>query len=115
MGVDLIVCPDDYHGVEIDLWFLAYARLHTNRDYHFYDAIRALGPAPLPSTVRFQWYGDDGLETHTADPYGAPLTSLDAGRFAMLPPTLELSRWNRGVVAFLTTIAPQTRVVLWWH
>lgn len=116
MGVDLTLCPDRYHGDALG-WFLAHTRLDTNRHYAFYAAIQALDSQPLPPHVRFQWYGDNGLEDRQADPYGAPLTWLDAGAFQQIPGRVRamLSPWNNAVLLFLETIPPQSKVVLWWH
>ncbi len=118
MGVDLTLCPDRYAevGMQPD-WFLAHTRIDTDRHYAFQDAIRDLLPDPLPPGTRFDWYSDTGIEHRTDDPYGNPLTSLPAGRFGRIPEAIlgDTSAWNRGIVLFLQTIAPSTRVVLWWH
>ena len=98
-------------------WFLAHTRINTDRHYAFQDAVRALHPQPLPSYIKFDWYGDEGIRRRTDDAYGSPLTYLEAHRFADIPQAVldATSPWNRGCVLLLCTIAPQTPVVLWWH
>lgn len=118
MGVDLTFCPDR-HGRSgpMDPWFLAHTRIDTDRHYAFQDAVRALGTQPLPPHVRFDWYGDEGIQARTEDPYGSPLRYLTAGQFWAIPEAVlaDTSHWNRALVLFFRTIEPQRAIVLWWH
>lgn len=113
MGLDLTLCPDRYEDTISHVWHFAHTRIDTDRDGAFYDAILALPAQALPATVRFQWYGDEGIETRTTDPYGAPLTWLCAEQFRQI--RLPLSPWNQAALAFVQALPPARRVVLWWH
>jgi hypothetical protein len=132
MGIDLTLCPDKQsalYGLTVPTtadWHLAYCRLKLHRHAALFDAMSALKPVPLPANVRFSWYGDEGLEDRTTDPYGGPLTYLPAGVFHALDlsanmltlhrhPPLRLDPWNAAILHFLRAVPDHTRVVLWWH
>lgn len=114
MGLDLTLCPSQYPMAPGADWFLAYSRLKLDRQYALFDQIRALEAQPLPPAWTFDWYGDAGIQHRTEDPYGCPLTALQAGQFHRMAPA-GLSPWNRAVLTFLCAVPPDTPVVLWWH
>jgi hypothetical protein len=117
MGVDLAVCPDSWNegrNPDEPQWHLAYTRLNLERDYALWDLIRPY-EKPLPSTVYFNWYADEGLQQRTQNPYGEPLTMVTAGDFATMASEVASTRWNNAVVTMLASLEPQKRIVLWWH
>src|SRR4051794_36470371 len=107
MGVDLTLVPE---RLCLDTWFLAYDRLgFRGRYYDLWDKIQRLNARPLPEGCAFQWYGDEGLEGRTADPYGGPLKFVTAGELAAIELPDNLLPWDRGIFAFLKALPPSTR------
>lgn len=115
MGLDLTLVPNRYP--QIGGWFLAYDRISLDRQYALFDAIRdQVDTFPLEDDTRFQWYGDEGLEDVREDPYGSPLRWCFAKDLSKIRLSVEdLSAWNRGVVAFVRSLPPDTKIVLWWN
>ena len=130
MGVDLTVSPIRHATLD---WWLCYERIRFDRDYELFGQIDKFGrgkrpvvchPLPIPVGKRVQWYGDDGLETITTNPYGTPLTYIVANEFRKLvideygagchDGISLISDWNRAVMAMLTAMPPDTPVVLYW-
>jgi hypothetical protein len=71
---------------------------------------------PLPEGV--EWYDDDGLETHTDDAYGEPLTYIAAHHLApLLNGHLEHTRdpFCFAVAAFVGNLPPDRKIVLYWN
>ena len=87
MGLDLTLTPDSYGCGFSTKWFLAHTRIDLQRNYSLFAAIggrrgeetQVCYPRKLPESVKYQWYGDEGIETRTTDPYGDPLTYVTAG------------------------------------
>lgn len=125
MGLDLtlgIINP--VHGDEgggRTRW-LAYDRLSLDRDYALFGPLGSGDTDYGEKVIRtwelgpfdyVRWYGDEGLEERSNDPYGTTLTYTVAGEFAKIEPG-ERSEWNTAVFAFLAALPPRTPVVLWW-
>lgn len=121
MGIDLTLCPIEYP--RLDSW-LGHERISVRRDYRIFGQIDGFceagahaicHPRPLPEWIRFRWYGDDGLEVATEDPYGTPLTYAMTGALCKVSLPKDATPWNRAVWAFLAALPDDTPVVLWWH
>lgn len=118
MGTDLTLVLDR-HGQAFDMgWFLGYDRMSVPRDYELFSLISEAGTNPLPPTVKFEWYGDEGLEAKTEDPYGDPLRWIVAGELARV---FEKHFGERGyghgvaIMHYLSHLPPDTPVILFWH
>ena len=113
MGVDLTLCPEPHYTGGSGS-FLAYDRIALARDRDLWDRLAETLPTEtLPVGVTVEWYGDEGIEPLTEDPYGTRLTWARAASFAAIDP--GETRHNRAVWAFLAALAPDRRVVLYWH
>jgi hypothetical protein len=69
---------------------------------------------PLPEGLRVGCYEDDGLRFVDADRYGEPLTFTTPAALHPLLDAEHASPWNRAVLAFLTSLPGETRIVLYW-
>lgn len=83
-------------------------------DFQDYDAFDRLRAEAIPMVDGVQWYGDDGIEDCTEDNYGEPLTFVTAYTLAKHLRGTPLAGWDLAVLAFVKTLRPDTRVVLWW-
>jgi hypothetical protein len=119
MGLDLTLCPIQYSDVK---WWLAYDSLRLCRDYRLFSHFGNIGrtevkpvvePMPLPKQTLLEWYGDEGLERRSNDPYGTPLTYIFAREFCKIKLD-NLNPWNKAVIAFIQSLPEDTPVVLWW-
>lgn len=123
MGIDLTVCPHRYQRSGLS-WILAYDRLGLDRDYRIFEQIDGFSQAeghavrahPLPPTTRFDWYGDEGIHGDMKDDaYGNALTYALAAEFGRVTIPENTTDWNKGVLALLAKLPPETMVVLYWH
>ena len=121
MGLDLTLCPDR-HSDGLG-WFLAHTRIDLDRHYDVFGQISETGrssfvpvckPQPLPRDARFDWYGDDGIERKTVDPYGTKLTDVSAGELARVDVS-DSTPWNKAVFEMMKALPDDIRVVLYWH
>jgi hypothetical protein len=119
MGLDLTLCPIQYDDEGI---WRAYNRLSLCRDYYLFSRFSNIGrtevkpvtkPSPLRDNITLLWYNDDGLEKRRDDPYGTPLTYVEACEFNKID-TVCLNPWNRAVIEFIRSLPEDTPVVLWW-
>ena len=125
MGLDLTVCLISYPNT---WWWLGNNRLSFDRCYYLFEQIMNRGrqepedkieqvcqPKPLPPDVKFDWYGDEGIEEEKTDPYGDPLTFCYAHEFNEIKTDENIGPWNNAILIFLKSLPPNTPVVLWWH
>ena len=125
MGLDLTVCPIKYGERDSFDWWLGHERLGFEREYDLFEQIESRGrqepdepiekvcnPQPIPPHIKFEWYGDEGIEDRKENPYGEPLTFVRAFEFLKVQ---AKNPWNKCVVDFLKSLPPQTPIVLWWH
>ena len=113
MGVDLALVPKN--DPPIGVWFLAYERIDLDRQNSLFAAVRKVKQHDLPSTTRFEWYSDSGLEVRTTDQYNEPLKYIFAGDLAAVKLPKDTTQKNKAVWAFLRGLDPATPIVLWWH
>lgn len=72
-------------------------------------AIRQAAGCPVRSMVV------QGRRTVHADGYGAPLRSVAAGALIDAAAGMVLTGENAATWAYLATLPPMTRIVLYWH
>lgn len=119
MGVDLTFCIGHTEATLDDMdWFLAYQKLQCPRNYDLHQRIEAKNPQPI--RWKFDWYGDEGIERRTEDPYGTQLTYLHADEIAAafaewLPTEPNTHSSFKALHAYFSNLEPATVVVLWWH
>lgn len=113
MGVDLTLVPNRFersHGP-----ILGYTRLPlTCRWYKLHEALQEVAN---PLTEGLMWYADEGIETIHEDAYGHKLTWVIPSQFlkAAEKHMEGADDWDKGVVAFIKCLPPQTQIVLWFH
>jgi len=113
MGTDLTLVVNKF-GYN-DNMPLAYERIRIDRDYDLFDSIKQAGALPLRENRDLLWYGDDGIEQRTEDPWGAPLTSIRAGILADVMSRHDLSPKNSAVTVYMRALPSDTEIFLWWH
>lgn len=119
MGVDLTLAPIRHKDMG---WWLATERLSLDRDGtgHVIGGMEGMiGPVktfPLPESVRFDWYGDNGVHETRNDSYGSGLEYAKAGDLARVMSKIkEMTPWNEAVMAFVKALPKDTPIVLYWH
>ena len=126
MGIDLTVCPVKWDNTT---WWLLHERLGFNRNYELFAQMGMGGvededgnllqsvfeDSPIPEGVRVEWYGDEGIEIRTTNPYGEPLTFVRAKEFRKVKTDKTIGKWNLSIIKFLQGLPAETPVVLWWH
>jgi len=133
MGMDLTLYPFSCWDTYSRDWnegkhvhFLGFDRLNFSRQYHIFSQINeeVMGPnklpavckpKPLPTTVRFSNYEDEGLKERKTDPYGSPLTYVTAGELSKVKPRKETGDWNKAILTFISSLPAEMPVLLWWH
>jgi hypothetical protein len=114
MGVDLTLVLDKY---ELSGPILAHDRLSL-RGRH-YDLWVRLDAAGTPVAEGIDWYGDEGIERRTENPYGDPIKAITA--FQFIKAWDEFSKgshwgdWDLAVAAFIRALPAATKIVLWFH
>lgn len=116
MGIDLKVLATHFREHRGE--FLATATLRLERDSGLLaqlaiDAVPSLAQ-PMPKGLKVGHYEDDGVKFDEVDRYGNPLTFTTPEALRSLPIPPDLSPWNQAVLAFLLTLPPETRIVLYW-
>lgn len=116
MGIDLKVMASQFRERRGEL--LPTATLRFERDSGLFsklsrDAVPCL-VRPLPPDVKVGCYEDEGLIFKNEDRYGQPLTCITAAELARLEVPEGLSPWNNAVLAFLTALPEDVRIVLFW-
>lgn len=115
MGVDLTIVIDKYG---LDEPILAHDRLSfRGRHYDFWDRLNA---AATPLAEGLDWYGDEGIERVTTNPYGDPIKSLTAYQFMKAWDEFDnedshWGDWDRAIAAFIKALPPTMQIVLWFH
>jgi hypothetical protein len=119
MGLDLTLAPVRFG----DPWWLLHTRIDLDRNYELFDQIvnhrdtakQLCIPYAVPSDIKLQWYGDDGIATTATDPYGKPLHYVFAGDLARVKLPASTGAWNKAVFAMICAMPRDTKVVLYWH
>lgn len=116
MGIDLKVLASNFRERRGEL--LATASLRFERDEWLFarlapDAEPRL-VEPLPPSLKVGHYEDEGLRWDDTDRLGRPLTFTTSDRLRRLRVPEEVSPWNRAVLAFLLSLPPDTKLVLYW-
>jgi hypothetical protein len=117
MGVDLEVMASHFREKRGQM--LSTAKLRFDRDYGLFSQLsREASPClvhPLPDGLTVGVYQDEGLTFTAADRSGRPLTFTTPAEIARLRvPEEDFAPWNYAILAFLTALPPDTRIVLYW-
>jgi len=68
----------------------------------------------LPAGLKVGHYEEEGLRWDEVDRQGQPLTFTTPNELRRLQLLDELAPWNRAVLAFLLSLPPEARVILYW-
>jgi hypothetical protein len=116
MGIDLKILASNFreHGGEL----CATAKIRFDRDGRVLALFsREATPCvvrPLPDGLKIVHEEQDGLKQDDKDRYGEPLTFTTSELLDELPAIEDISQWNRAVLAFLFSLPPETKIVLYW-
>lgn len=113
MGVDLTLVPDRFETGTRPI--LGYTRLPLMcRWYSLHEALRTVAN---PLSEGLMWYADEGIETVNEDAYGEKLTWVLPSQFlkAATEHMESPGGWDRAVIAFIQSLPPATKIVLWFH
>ena len=69
----------------------------------------------LPQGMKIGHCEESGFRVDNMDHYGKPLTYTTSDRLKDFPEIEEISQYNRAVLAFLLTLPPDKKIVLYWH
>jgi hypothetical protein len=116
MGVDLKMLASHYRERRGE--FLATATLRLDRDTGLFAQL-ALNANPclvhqLPAGLKVGHCEEEGLKWEEVDRHGVPLTFTTPSDLQRLQVPADLSSWNRAMLAFLLTLPPDARIVLYW-
>lgn len=116
MGLDLKVMASHFRERRDE--FLPTAVLRFDRDDVLFaqlapDAVPCL-VRPLPEGLKVGCHEDAGLTYEHADRYGQPLTCTTATEVLRLRVPDDTAAWNKAILAFLTALPPDARIVLFW-
>lgn len=111
MGVDLTLLPLDY---ERDGSGSAFSRLNLERRRELWTEIAKM---PMHPIAKVTGYLRDNFGDETEDCYGSPLQWAFAKDFAVFKDNeaVQDNDLNRAIWAFLATVSPDTKIVLYWH
>jgi hypothetical protein len=116
MGIDLEVMASHFRERRGE--FLPTATLRLDRDPRLLGQLDPQASPclvyPLPAGLKVGRYEDQGLIQTATDRYGKPLTFTTSADIRQLRVPDDVSPWNRAVLAFLLTLPPDTRIVLYW-
>lgn len=116
MGLDLKVIASHFRERRGEL--LSTAMLRFDRDAVLFsqltpDATPCL-VHPLPAGLSVGCYEDAGLTYERVDRTGEPLTYTTPAEVLRLRVPDDLAAWNKAILAFLTTLPPESLIVLYW-
>src|SRR5262249_4552960 len=116
MGIDLKVMASSFRELRGEL--LSTATLRFERDPSLVSLL-TLTSEPcrvrvLSAGLKVGAYEDDGLQFTDRDRGGHPLTFTTPPDLRSLSIPLDLSPWNRAVLAFLLALPDEARIVLYW-
>jgi hypothetical protein len=111
MGLDLTLVPLMREVHTPGRPHLAYTRIELQR--RGYELKDRLKPRVLGELL--MWYGDEGLETVSEDPYGNPLTYVLVDELADAMEELDLGSLDLATQAYFRLMPYHIKVVLWWH
>ena len=116
MGVDLQVMASYFRERRGEM--LPTATVRFERDFGLFsrlskDAVPCL-VHPVSPDLKVGCYDDEGLVYRQIDRQGEPLTWITPAELAKLTVPDEVSPWNRAVLAFLTALPHDARIVLYW-
>ena len=116
MGIDLKVMASCFRERRGEL--LPTATLRFERDSGLFsklskDSVPCL-VHPLPPDLKVGCYEDEGLVFKNEDRYGSLLTCITVADLARLEVPEGVSPWNNAVLAFLTALPEDARIVLFW-
>lgn len=115
MGIDLTLGIPKYDTSLGDSLLVSERFRLDVRNYDLFDALKEIA-TPLPQGV--DWFFEDGLETVTVDEYDDPVTFATAAQVIKQyerHETGKISEWDSAVLAFLKSLRPDRKVILWWN
>ena len=116
MGIDLKVMATSFRERPTEM--LPTASVYFERDMRLLSLFsREATPCivrPMPQELKIGNYEDNGLQFHDLDRYGRPLTWISSSDLKKLTVPFEISPWNRAVLAFLSELPDDRRIVLYW-
>jgi len=69
---------------------------------------------PIPAGLKLGHHEEQGLKWTDTDRYGKPLTYTTSTDLRRLKLPEDLAPWNEAILAFLRTLPPDKRLILYW-
>src|SRR5438128_745371 len=111
MGIDLKILASHFREHRGE--FLATATIRLDRDSRLLSLLSSIAE-PIPDGLKVGHYEDDGIHFDENDRRGDRLTFTTPERVRSLRPVEDLSDWNRAALAFVLSLPPGARLVLYW-
>lgn len=121
MGIDLKILASNFRERRGEV--LSTAAIRLDRDPRLLSLFSRNGDPcvvqQMPEGLKVGHFEDGGLQYDDKDRYGHPLTYTTPEQVELLADKLrldinEISQWNRAALAFILSLPPGTRVVLYW-
>jgi hypothetical protein len=121
MGIDLKILASNFR--ERPDRILTTAAIRLDRDPRLLSLFsKSADPCivqPIPEGMKIGHFEDGGLQYDDKDRHGNPLTFTTSEQVARLAEKVrsnidEISQWNRAALAFIASLPPETKVILYW-
>ena len=121
MGIDLKLLASNFR--ERPDRVLTTAAIRLDRDPRvlslFYPDSDPSIVQPMPEGLKVGHFEDGGLQYDDKDRYGEALTYTTSEKVEQVAVKLkdhidEISRWNRAALAFIVSLPPETKIILYW-
>ena len=116
MGIDLRVLASHFREHRGEM--LATAEIRLDRDPRLLSVFsKNAVPCivqPIPEGLKVGQHTEKGLVYAENDSYGNRLTFTTSKELKSLRVVENLTDWNRAALAFLLSLPPETRIVLYW-
>lgn len=111
MGLDLKVLASHFRERRGEM--LVTATLRFDRDAGLFEQLTA-NATPIPDGLKVGLCDDAGLKYTDTDGRGERLTCVTPAEVTQLTVPADTAQWNRAVVAFLSALPAETRIILYW-
>ena len=111
MSLSLTICP-----IQFDLAGSILLRTMIHIECQAFEFFERLQKVATPLSVPVQYANEDGLNEYTTDLYDDPITFVTASQFLLEwdKEQSNLNDWDQAMIAFVRSLKPDRRIILWW-